>query len=132
MNRIGTSFAASNEEFSAAFKDTIKAELVHRVLYHFVRAHGTCLMPHCPDVVGSSCDLLEQAYSKDPQTIMDIRILRCDLFLNYNLNLSWNKFIGMAQVRVGEALEAAGDLNDAALLYRHTAEIYCDPAKEEG
>lgn len=118
-----------NEEFSASFKEHAKNELGHRVLYHFLRSHGACLMPHSPMLVNAACNLLERTHKEAVKSLLDIKVLRCDLFLNHDQGPLGPYGVGIAQTKVGEALEATGELNDAALLYRHTAETYFDPTR---
>jgi len=126
-----------NAEFSAAFKETTKLDLSYRILYHFLRSHGTLLMTHGThdgairsthdsySLVNSACTMLEQTFKDDVETILDIAMLRCDLAINHNVS---DSRIGLAQIKVGEVLEGMGEFSKAALLYLHTAETYFVPS----
>ena len=120
-----------NNEFAAAFKEETRDILPRRAFYHFLRTHGTCLMNHCPSLVGLSMisaagKTLEFMNKDDAKTMLDLKILRCDLAKNHNHH---PMEIGILQSEVGEALEAMGEFKKAALLYSHAAEAYATPSR---
>jgi len=123
---LQSGFTSYNAEFSAAFKEEAKHQLAHRVFYHFLRSHGTCLVLQNPSLINSGASLLGNVYKNDAKILLDIMVMRCDIAINHKQTPS---FIGRAFTHLGEALEAMGELNKAALLYRHTAETYHTPSR---
>jgi len=128
---LGMRIGYPNNEFAAAFKEETRDILPKRALYHFLRSHGTCLMNHCHSLVGMSMisaagTFLENIHQDDLKTVLDLKILRCDLAKNHNHS---PLDIGSLQFKVGEALEAMGEFRKAALLYNHAAEAYATPLR---
>lgn len=120
-----SSFTPINAEFSAAIKQHHKESLAHRIFYHILRSFGTDLMALDAGLVDQGCTLFKDRNKDNVETLLDIAILCCDLAINHS---ETRAKIGGHLTKVGEVLEAMGEFEKAARLYRHTADIYFLPA----
>lgn len=115
----------ANPFFDATFKESVREDLMNRVLHHFLRVQGSALI--FPSDGFTLCLAaafhLENLYQKggDLTLLLDMKILLCDLTINLGFG---PEDIGTALVTVTEVLEALGEFSKAADLYELLGQEY--------